>query len=279
MRIQLSDHFTYGRLLRFVFPSIITMIFTSVYGMVDGFFVSNFVGKTPFAALNLIMAANPVGIIIAAVAGLAALLISLYKNNDEFREAVDLWGDSLVETFDMWGEKLKDFWENWKTGAKDIKEAWEDFWDSWETGAESMSTDWTDFWDNWETGLGVILDMINEIIRLMNKIPGVDIQEIGAVDVAAPQMARGGIVERPTLAQIGEAGREAVIPLENNRAGLREIANLLREEMRSTGSGGQSGSGTSVTLTQNISSPKALSEYEIWRQTRNMLNLLKEQGV
>ena len=55
MRIQLSDHFTYGRLLRFVFPSIITMIFTSVYGMVDGFFVSNLVGKTPFAALNLIM--------------------------------------------------------------------------------------------------------------------------------------------------------------------------------------------------------------------------------
>ena len=55
MHIQLSDHFTYGRLLRFVFPSIITMIFTSVYGMVDGFFVSNFVGKTPFAALNLIM--------------------------------------------------------------------------------------------------------------------------------------------------------------------------------------------------------------------------------
>ncbi len=55
MHIQLSDHFTYGRLLRFVFPSIITMIFTSVYGMVDGFFVSNLVGKTPFAALNLIM--------------------------------------------------------------------------------------------------------------------------------------------------------------------------------------------------------------------------------
>lgn len=55
MHIQLSDHFTYGRLLRFIFPSVITMIFTSVYGMVDGFFVSNLVGKTPFAALNLIM--------------------------------------------------------------------------------------------------------------------------------------------------------------------------------------------------------------------------------
>lgn len=54
MRIQLSDHFDYKRLLRFTLPSIIMMIFTSVYSMVDGLFVSNFVGITPFAALNLI---------------------------------------------------------------------------------------------------------------------------------------------------------------------------------------------------------------------------------
>lgn len=55
MKIQLSDHFSYGRLLRFTAPSIAMMIFTSVYGVVDGFFVSNYAGKTPFAAVNLIM--------------------------------------------------------------------------------------------------------------------------------------------------------------------------------------------------------------------------------
>ena len=55
MKIQLSDHFTYGKLLRFTLPSIIMMIFTSIYGVVDGIFVSNFAGKTPFAAINLIM--------------------------------------------------------------------------------------------------------------------------------------------------------------------------------------------------------------------------------
>lgn len=55
MKIQLSDHFTYGRLLRFTFPSIVMMVFTSIYGVVDGIFVSNFAGKTPFAAVNLIM--------------------------------------------------------------------------------------------------------------------------------------------------------------------------------------------------------------------------------
>ena len=55
MTIQLSDHFTFPRLLRFTMPSIAMMIFTSIYGVVDGIFVSNFAGKTAFAAINLIM--------------------------------------------------------------------------------------------------------------------------------------------------------------------------------------------------------------------------------
>lgn len=54
MKIQLSDHFTLKRLVQFVLPSIVMMIFTSIYGVVDGLFVSNYVGKTPFAAINLI---------------------------------------------------------------------------------------------------------------------------------------------------------------------------------------------------------------------------------
>ncbi len=54
-RIKLSDHFAYGRLIRFTLPSIGMMVFASIYSVVDGFFVSNFAGKTPFAAINLIM--------------------------------------------------------------------------------------------------------------------------------------------------------------------------------------------------------------------------------
>ena len=64
MRIQLSEHFTYGKLLRFTLPSIVMMIFTSIYGVVDGLFVSNYVGKTPFAAVNLIF---PLLIILGAL--------------------------------------------------------------------------------------------------------------------------------------------------------------------------------------------------------------------
>ncbi|MGI5948607.1 MAG: MATE family efflux transporter [Lachnospiraceae bacterium] len=53
--IQLSEHFTYKKLFRFCVPSIVMMVFTSIYGVVDGLFVSNFVGKTSFAAINLVM--------------------------------------------------------------------------------------------------------------------------------------------------------------------------------------------------------------------------------
>lgn len=55
MTIQISEHFGYKKLVRFVLPSIFMMIVTSIYGVIDGFFISNFAGKTPFAAINLII--------------------------------------------------------------------------------------------------------------------------------------------------------------------------------------------------------------------------------
>lgn len=64
MNIQLSDHFDYKKLLMFALPSICMMMFTSIYSVVDGFFVSNFVGKTPFAAINFIM---PILMILGAI--------------------------------------------------------------------------------------------------------------------------------------------------------------------------------------------------------------------
>ena len=64
MTIQLSDHFTYGKLIKFTIPSIVMMIFTSIYSVVDGLFVSNFAGKTAFSAVNLMM---PIFMIIATV--------------------------------------------------------------------------------------------------------------------------------------------------------------------------------------------------------------------
>ena len=54
MQIQLSDKFNYSRILRFTMPSVLMLVFTSIYGVVDGFFVSNVVNKTAFTAINFI---------------------------------------------------------------------------------------------------------------------------------------------------------------------------------------------------------------------------------
>lgn len=87
MKIQLSDRFTLGKLFRFTLPSVVMMVFTSVYGVVDGFFVSNFVGKTPFAAVNFIM---PFLIILGTVgfmfgAGGSALISRTMGEGDDIR--------------------------------------------------------------------------------------------------------------------------------------------------------------------------------------------------
>ena len=85
MNIQLSDHFTYGKLLKFTVSSVAMMIFTSIYSVVDGFFVSNFAGKTSFAAVNLIM---PVLMILGTVGfmfgtGGTALVAKTYGEGDK----------------------------------------------------------------------------------------------------------------------------------------------------------------------------------------------------
>ena len=233
------------------------------------------------AALNVIMAANPIGIIIAAVAGLIAYLVYLYKTSDEFRQKVDMWGESINETADAIIEKIADFIDSVKVGWKTISDGWNEFKENFKAGWKTISDGWNGFWDGFKNGWkeifstvsGAFTGFINTIIGGLNKIPGVDIPLIGT---EVPQMARGGIVSRPTIAQIGEAGREAVIPLEHNTAGIRGIAQALAAQMGGTAA--TSGS-TSVNLTQNISSPKSLSQYEIWRQTRNLLQMVKAQGV
>jgi len=82
--IKLSDRFNYKKLLRYTFPAVIMLVFTSIYGVVDGFFVSNFVGKIPFAAVNFIM---PVLMILGSIgfmfgAGGSALIAKTIGEGD-----------------------------------------------------------------------------------------------------------------------------------------------------------------------------------------------------
>ncbi len=88
MKIQLSDHFTYQKIFRFVLPSIVMMVFTSIYGVVDGFFISNFAGKTAFASINLVM---PFIMIVAGIGFMigtgGTALVSKYLGQKEEKRA------------------------------------------------------------------------------------------------------------------------------------------------------------------------------------------------
>ena len=98
--IQLSDHFTYGKLLRFTLPSIAMMIFTSIYSVVDGFFISNYAGKTAFAAVNLVFPAlmilGTVGFMIGT--GGSALVGKTLGEGDK-KKASELFSLFIVTAF------------------------------------------------------------------------------------------------------------------------------------------------------------------------------------
>lgn len=85
MKIKLSDHFNYKKLLQATLPSILMMVFTSIYGIVDGVFISNYVGTTAFSAVNYFI---PVTMVIGAIgfmmgAGGSALVAKTLGEGDE----------------------------------------------------------------------------------------------------------------------------------------------------------------------------------------------------
>ena len=98
--MQLSDHFTIGRLIRFTVPSIAMMVFTSIYGVVDGLFVSNFAGKMAFTALNFIM---PVVMMLSAAGFLfgtgGVALISKYMGEGRQDKADELFTQNVITSF------------------------------------------------------------------------------------------------------------------------------------------------------------------------------------
>ena len=110
MRIALSDHFTYQKLLRFTMPSIVMMIVTSVYSIVDGFFVSNCVGKNAFAALNLIfpvlMALSAFGFMVGTG---GSALIAKTLGEGKTKEANGSIGKEKKEN--TWSLRLGAFWK------------------------------------------------------------------------------------------------------------------------------------------------------------------------
>lgn len=245
-----------------------------------------------FAFLNTTILANPIVLIVAAIAGLVAAFIYLWNNCESFRKFwINLWNGiksafsavvswiketapKIAQFFvDAWNKikscwsAVRGFFSNTWSGIKSIfsgvgswfgnvfRKAW--------TAIKNVFSNWGNFfgglWDKIKSKFtsigtsiasaiggavksginGVIstiertinggIGLINGAIGLINKIPGVSIGTLGKLSL--PRLAKGGIVDNPTIAEIGENGREAIIPLENNTGWLREVARGLNDYM------------------------------------------------
>ncbi|MDE5793038.1 MAG: hypothetical protein K2H66_05890, partial [Oscillospiraceae bacterium] len=309
-------------------------------------------------ALNLVMSANPIGLIVAAIAGLVAAFVVLWNKSDKFRNFwINLWEsiksaflgfiDSIIIGWETIASFFSDAWDDFKVGWSSIidsvKKIWNDFmdsikvgWDSIKNGAvktwdgikntfahvadwfhDKFSTAWQKVKDIFSAGgeifagikdgiLSAFKNVVNGLIRGINTIIAIPfnaindtLDRISTIDIGGfrpfenlvsrftvpeiPQLAKGGIVSKPTIAQIGEDGTEAIIPLERNKAGLQMLSKLLAEEIKrniavSVGAYGNTGTNNvnyNYNFTQNNTSPKALSRSEIYRQTKNLIRAVK----
>ena len=223
---------------------------------------------------------------------------SAAKTAGDFLSGV--WHESVDNVTNFIDDIVTDFssgWDDIKTGASNavdnVGKFFSGMWDKVKTTVsevggkigdtlgETIKSGINGVIDFVEDGLNSIPDAINGAIDLINNLPGVSIAPMDRITL--PRLAKGAVVEKPTIAQIGEAGKEAIIPLEQNKQGLRDIAQAIRGELDAMRQPqpitNTIDKGTTINLTQNNTSPKALSTYEIWRQSRNMLRLVKSQGV
>lgn len=188
---------------------------------------------------------------------------------DWFKDTFQSAWDSVKEVFSTWSDFFGGLWDDIKNKFTDIGE----------NIASSVG-------DSLKSGINAVIsliegtlnngiDMINGAIDWINSIPNVSIGYINGLNL--PRLARGGIINSPTIAQIGEQGKEAVIPLQNNLGWLKGLANQLAKELtQGSGITGVSNNNqTTLNFYQTNTSPKSLSRLEIYRQTKNQLNFAK----
>lgn len=199
----------------------------------------------------------------------------------------DIW-NSITSTFSNIGSWFTDKFQSAVDGIKNvfskIGDFFGDLWDTIKSKVTDLATNIGDTIGNTiksgingiiqlvETTLNKIPEVVNGAIGMINKLPGVEI-DWSMGDFSLPRLAKGGIVDSPTLAEIGEDGKEAVIPLENNLRWISVLANQLANELKSVSAINSSQNNSTVVnnFYQTNNSPKALSRFDIYRQSKNLL--------
>lgn len=259
-------------------------------------------------ALNAVMAANPIGVVIAVIMALVAAFAVLWNTNEGFRNAViALWGtiktnvvntvtgikDGIVNGFNAAKDKVSSVIESikskvtgaWNTIKGKTSAAWNAIKSAITTPINSAKT-------AVNNAINFIRDKINNVRISFPKIkmphfsvsggePPWGIMGQGSLPkISVSWYARGGVVNRPSLIGAGEAGAEAVVPLERNKMWLRRVAQDMLEELQAAGGSGSgsifNSSPRTITYNQTINAPKQPSRIELYRQTRNLLYLREE---
>ena len=167
---------------------------------------------------------------------------------EAFKEAVDFFSDiwkdiqKIYKSVGEWfGDRFEDAFKNIKKAFNGITKYFQDIFDTIKNIFSKIGetigggiTKTVSYAINgiMKTAVGIIngfIDGINGVIGIINAIPGVELGKIGKLSV--PQMAEGGVVDGATLAMVGEAGAEMIMPLENNLGYLDKLAGMLNERM------------------------------------------------
>ena len=239
--------------------------------------ISNLINavRKAFSLLNLTMLANPIVLVIAGITALVVAFVTLWKKSEAFRNFwIGLWDkiksttkkalDGIVGFFSNVWTKIKSLFSKVGTVVGDAIK-------------KTVSSAINKVLSTAVKLINGFISAINGAIEIINAIPGVKINKLKKLSV--PKMATGGVVDKATLAMIGENGKEAVVPLEKNLGWIKGVASNIADEIKTSGSGGVGGMSGGVTNNYNFNqtnnSPKALSRLEIYRQTKNQMLQLK----
>ena len=252
--------------------------------------------------LNIVMEANPIGLIIAAVTALVTAFIALWNTSEEFRQFwIDLWEgikeaagtawDWIQGVFSKAWDGIKKIWDGAKKffsgiwdGIKSVFSGVKDWFSGvFQGAADAISNIFNSIVGVIKAPINFLINALNTVIDGINKIkipdwvPGIGGKGINIPRI--PNLARGGILEKGQIGLLEGNGAEAVVPLENNRRWIAATAKDLKKELSAQGIVNNS------TTTQNgnqyyyfnqtNNSPKALSRLDIYRQTRNQIAMLK----
>lgn len=210
--------------------------------------------KATQTALNIVMNANPIGLIITAVGLLVTAFVTLWNKCEGFRKFwINLWEgikSSVKPVIDWLGKAFSGVIENIKSYFNGLKQYFSGIWSLITGDFKSAGTKiGTAIGGAFKLAINAVIatverainnipNSINRAIGLINKLPNVNISRIPTISL--PRLAKGGVVDTPTIAQIGEAGKEVVMPLENNTGWIKELAEKLNA----------SGGGTNNTVNQ-----------------------------